>query len=124
MKKTVISLSLAVMLAFAAGPKSASAAGVAPAASLATQSQADQGYVQEIKKKKRRFKRRRLKRRRHLYYRPWRRRRHYGNIYAGIVLGTIIGVAIANAAPPRPSPNLCWYWTNRAHTRGYWDYCY
>jgi hypothetical protein len=57
-------------------------------------------------------------------WRPWRHRKHYGAIIAGVTLGTIIAVAAANAAPPPPSPDLCWYWSDRAHTHGYWDYCY
>jgi hypothetical protein len=26
--------------------------------------------------------------------------------------------------PPRPAPNLCWYWADPYRNRGYWDYCY
>jgi hypothetical protein len=55
--------------------------------------------------------------------RPWRRRPHYGRIVAGVVLGTIVVVAVARSVPPAPSPDVCWYWTNSAQTRGYWDYC-
>jgi hypothetical protein len=56
-------------------------------------------------------------------YRSWVRRPHYGSIIAGVVLGTIIAVAVAGVVPPPPRPDLCWYWADRAHTRGYWDYC-
>jgi hypothetical protein len=58
------------------------------------------------------------------YARPWVRRPYYGTIIAGVALGTIVGVAIAGAPPPRPAPDLCWYWIDRFHDRGYWDFCY
>lgn len=51
----------------------------------------------------------------------WRGAR-WGAVVAGVTLGTIIVVA-ANAAPPPPSPDLCWTWTNAARTHGYWYYC-
>jgi len=56
--------------------------------------------------------------------RVWRRKPYYGNIFAGVALGTLIGVAIAGTAPVAPAPNLCWYWTSPAMVQGYWDYCY
>jgi hypothetical protein len=52
--------------------------------------------------------------------RPWVRRPYYGTVVAGITLGTIIA---ATAIPPAPSSEVCWYWSNSPHTRGYWDYC-
>jgi hypothetical protein len=52
--------------------------------------------------------------------RPWVRRPYYGTFVAGVALGTIIA---ATAIPPAPSSDLCWYWSNSSHTRGYWDYC-
>lgn len=54
----------------------------------------------------------------------WSRKPHYGNIVAGVALGTMLGVTAVGIAPPPPGPNLCWYWTNPAKNRGYWDYCY
>lgn len=54
-------------------------------------------------------------------YKAWVRKPYYGSIVAGVALGTILAV---NAIPVAPAPNLCWYWANRAHRRGYWDYCY
>lgn len=54
-------------------------------------------------------------------YRYWRPRPYYGGYIAGITLGTIIALSVP---PPPPRPDLCWYWANRSHTRGYWDYCY
>lgn len=61
-------------------------------------------------------------------HRPWARPRRYswrpgGAIAAGAALGF---VAAANAArwggrPPRP--DLCWYYTNRSRTQGFWDLC-
>jgi hypothetical protein len=56
-------------------------------------------------------------------YRAWVRRPHYGSIIAGVVLGTIVAAAVAGVVPPPPRPDLCWYWADRAYTRGYWDYC-
>jgi len=52
--------------------------------------------------------------------RPWVRRPYYGTVIAGITLGTIIA---ATTIPAAPSSELCWYWSNSSHTRGYWDYC-
>jgi hypothetical protein len=54
----------------------------------------------------------------------WSRKPHYGNVVAGVARGTMLGVAAVGIAPPPPGPNLCWYWTNPAKNRGYWDYCY
>lgn len=56
-------------------------------------------------------------------YRPWKRRNHYGTLLGGIVLGTIIAAGAANWRRP-PRDDLCWYWSNRRRTHGYWDYCY
>ena len=58
------------------------------------------------------------------FARPWVRRPYYGTIVAGIALGTLITVAAVGAVPPRPAPNLCWYWADPYGNRGYWDYCY
>jgi hypothetical protein len=52
--------------------------------------------------------------------RPWVRRPYYGTVVAGIALGTVIA---ATAVPPAPSSEVCWYWSNSSHSRGYWDYC-
>jgi hypothetical protein len=56
-------------------------------------------------------------------YRPWVRRPYYGTVVAGVALGTVVAVTAAATAPRAPSSNLCWYWSNSAQTRGYWDYC-
>jgi hypothetical protein len=58
------------------------------------------------------------------FARPWVRRPYYGTIIAGVALGTLITVAAVGAVPPRPAPNLCWYWADPYGQRGYWDYCY
>ena len=58
------------------------------------------------------------------YARPWVRRPYYGTIIAGVALGTLITVAAVGLVPPRPAPNLCWYWADPYRNRGYWDYCY
>jgi hypothetical protein len=55
--------------------------------------------------------------------RVWNARPHYGTIVAGVALGTLIGVAVANTAPTPPAANLCWYWSDASRTQGYWDYC-
>jgi hypothetical protein len=52
--------------------------------------------------------------------RPWVRRPYYGTVIAGVTLGTLIA---ATTIPAAPSSDLCWYWSNSSHTRGYWDYC-
>jgi hypothetical protein len=57
------------------------------------------------------------------YGRPWVRRPYYGTIIAGVTLGTLITVAAVGYVPPRPAPNLCWYWADPYGNRGYWDYC-
>jgi hypothetical protein len=57
------------------------------------------------------------------YSRPWVRRPYYGTVIAGVALGTLITVAAVGAVPPRPAPNLCWYWADPYGNRGYWDYC-
>jgi hypothetical protein len=57
------------------------------------------------------------------YYRPWGHRPYYGRIIGGIALGTIIGVTAYGLIPPRPAPDLCWYWADPYRSRGYWDYC-
>jgi hypothetical protein len=58
------------------------------------------------------------------FARPWARRPYYSTIIAGVALGTLITVAAVGAVPPRPAPNLCWYWADPYGQRGYWDYCY
>ena len=56
-----------------------------------------------------------------VYEKNWSRKPYYGNVIAGVALGTILATTIV---PVAPAPNLCWYWTNPSHNRGYWDYCY
>jgi hypothetical protein len=58
------------------------------------------------------------------FHRPWWRRPYYGTIVAGVALGALITVAVVGRVPPRPAPNLCWYWADPYRNRGYWDYCY
>jgi hypothetical protein len=54
---------------------------------------------------------------------PWDKKHHYGQFVAGVTLGTIIGANAVGVAPVAPAPNVCWYWTNPAKDKGYWDHC-
>jgi hypothetical protein len=58
-----------------------------------------------------------------VYVQPWYRKPHYGQFFGGVVLGSILTAGAIGVAPPPPSPDLCWYWTDPYRTRGYWDYC-
>lgn len=60
---------------------------------------------------------------RYVVVRPWYTRPHYGTLFAGVALGTIIAVSAAGVVPYAPDDKLCWYWTNPYKTNGYWDYC-
>ncbi len=57
------------------------------------------------------------------------RRPNYGwrpgaAIAAGAAIGFLTaGAAAAVAASAAPAPGLCWYYTNRARTAGFWDRC-
>ena len=55
--------------------------------------------------------------------RPWEKKSHYGQVVAGVTLGTIIGATVVGVAPVAPAPHVCWYWTNPAKDKGYWDHC-
>jgi hypothetical protein len=52
--------------------------------------------------------------------RPWVQQPYYGSVFDGVVLGSIVA---ASTVPTSPSVDLCWYWSNSARTRGYWDFC-
>jgi hypothetical protein len=52
--------------------------------------------------------------------RPWVQQPYYGLVFDGVVLGNVVA---ANTAPTSLSVDLCWYWSNSARTRGYWDFC-
>jgi hypothetical protein len=61
-------------------------------------------------------------------HRPWARPRRYswrpgGAIAAGAALGFIAAANAARWGGPPPRSDLCWYYTNRARTRGFWDIC-
>jgi hypothetical protein len=58
------------------------------------------------------------------YVKRWNHKPYYGNVIAGVALGTLIGATAVGVAPVAPAPNLCWYWSNPARNQGYWDYCY
>ena len=55
--------------------------------------------------------------------RPVVARPYYGRIIAGVTLGALIAATAYAVIPPRPAPNLCWYWADPAMVNGYWDYC-
>jgi hypothetical protein len=44
--------------------------------------------------------------------RPWVKKPHYGQVVAGVALGTIVVASGAGVVPVAPAPHLCWYWTN------------
>ena len=52
--------------------------------------------------------------------RPWVPQPYYGAVFDGVTLGAVMA---ATAVPTSPSIDLCWYWSNSAQTRGYWDFC-
>ena len=52
--------------------------------------------------------------------RPWVQQPYYGLVFDGVVLGNVVA---ANTVPTSLSVDLCWYWSNTARTRGYWDFC-
>ena len=52
--------------------------------------------------------------------RPWVQQPYYGLVFDGVVLGNVVA---ANTVPTSLSVDLCWYWSNSARTRGYWDFC-
>lgn len=127
MRMTFLALAVAVPAALATGP--ASAAGLAGGAPAAAASSTTASYVHQVRRrvvvKRPRGRLVVVKPGRNVVvYRSWRHRPHYGRFVAGVTLGTILAVALANTTPVAPSPDVCWYWSNRAHTHGYWDYCY
>lgn len=62
--------------------------------------------------------------RREIRYGHWDRdRNRAGDIVAGVILGAVIASAARGVAPPPPSPELCWYWSDPYQERGYWDRC-
>jgi len=56
-------------------------------------------------------------------YRSWHRKRYYGRVFAGVVIGTILLASAYYAYSAPPDPELCWYWADPYRTRGYWDFC-
>jgi hypothetical protein len=61
---------------------------------------------------------------RELRYGRWDRDRdRTGDVIAGVVLGAVIVAAARGSAPPPPSPELCWFWSDPYQERGYWDRC-
>ena len=62
------------------------------------------------------------------YYGGWARPGWYGwgpggAIAAGAAIGVIGAAAAASYAGAPPAPGLCWYYTTRARTQGFWDAC-
>lgn len=61
---------------------------------------------------------------RELRHGRWNRHRdRTGEIIAGVALGAIIVSVARGVAPPPPSPELCWAWTDACRERGCWDRC-
>jgi hypothetical protein len=54
---------------------------------------------------------------------PHRRWNRGGAIAAGAAIGFIAGAAATSWAGPPPRSGYCWYYTNRARTHGFWDWC-
>jgi hypothetical protein len=64
-----------------------------------------------------------VKEKKEVVVRPWVKKPHYGQVVAGVALGTIIASSGVGIVPVAPAPHLCWYWTNPVKDKGYWDYC-
>jgi hypothetical protein len=56
-------------------------------------------------------------------YRPWHRKRYYGRVFGGVLIGSILAASAYYALSAPPDPDLCWYWADPSYTRGYWDFC-
>jgi hypothetical protein len=54
---------------------------------------------------------------------PRRTWRPGGAIAAGAAIGFVAGAAAASWAGPPPRAGYCWFYTNSARTRGFWDVC-
>lgn len=57
----------------------------------------------------------------------WARPKHYrwrpgAAVAAGAAMG-FVAASVAVWAGPPPGPNLCWYYTNKSRTKGFWDVC-
>lgn len=53
-------------------------------------------------------------------------RRHWnrgGAVAAGAAMGFIAGAAAVSLAGPAPRSGYCWFYTTRARTTGFWDWC-
>jgi hypothetical protein len=53
-----------------------------------------------------------VKEKKEVVVRPWVKKPHYGQVVAGVALGTIVVASGAGVVPVAPAPHLCWYWTN------------
>lgn len=61
---------------------------------------------------------------RELRYGSWDRDRdRAGDIIAGVALGAVLAAAVRGVAPPPPSPELCWVWSDSYRQNGYWQRC-
>lgn len=54
---------------------------------------------------------------------PRRHWNHGGAVAAGAAIGFIAGASAASWAGPPPRAGYCWFYTNRARTHGFWDWC-
>lgn len=46
-----------------------------------------------------------------------------GAVAAGAAIGFVTAATAAAWAGSPPSSGMCWYYTNKSRTQGYWDYC-
>ncbi len=53
----------------------------------------------------------------------WYRWPRGGAIAAGAAIGFVTAASAVAWAGAAPAPGMCWYYTDPAQTKGFWDYC-